>query len=208
MGCLLAGRSTLAAAAIGQVLRCPTCPEPRGNGLGKGGSYPDAYRLLNPGSEWRLHRHWFGTTAFGGLLGVDARAAQDDTLYRALDLLLDHKEALFGHLREQVAQRGRSKPVTMQPPLAARIQQPVERQDTNHLFPIRSLAARGKSGTEELVQLQLLPELIAQPAGTPLARMLQAAASLKRTCGLAPPPGGGVRSAGNNASCRASPSRS
>jgi len=21
------------------------------------------YRLLNPGSEWRLHRHWFATTA-------------------------------------------------------------------------------------------------------------------------------------------------
>ena len=59
------------------------------------------YRLLSPGSEWRLHRHWFGTTALGDLLGVDARAAQDDTLYRALDLLLEHKEALFGHLRER-----------------------------------------------------------------------------------------------------------
>jgi hypothetical protein len=56
------------------------------------------YRLLSPGSEWRLHRHWFGTTALADLLGVDARAAQDDTLYRALDLLLAHKEALFGHL--------------------------------------------------------------------------------------------------------------
>jgi hypothetical protein len=59
------------------------------------------YRLLSPGSEWRLHRHWFGTTALGDLLGVDARAAQDDTLYRALDLLLAHKEALFGHLHER-----------------------------------------------------------------------------------------------------------
>jgi len=56
------------------------------------------YRLLSPGSEWRLHRHWFGTTALGDLLGVDARAVQDDTLYRALDLLLAQKEALFGHL--------------------------------------------------------------------------------------------------------------
>ncbi len=56
------------------------------------------YRLLSPGSEWRLHRHWFGTTALADLLGVDARAVQDDTLYRALDLLLAQKEALFGHL--------------------------------------------------------------------------------------------------------------
>ena len=30
---------------------------------------------------------------------MDARAAQDDTLYRCLDLVLAHKEALFGHLR-------------------------------------------------------------------------------------------------------------
>jgi len=59
------------------------------------------YRLLNPGSEWRLHRHRLATTALADLLDVDARAAQDDTLYRALDLLLDHKETLFGHLRER-----------------------------------------------------------------------------------------------------------
>jgi hypothetical protein len=38
------------------------------------------YRLLSPGSEWRLHRHWFGTTALSDLLGVDERAVQDDTL--------------------------------------------------------------------------------------------------------------------------------
>jgi hypothetical protein len=59
------------------------------------------YRLLAPGSEWRLHRHWFSTTALPDLLGVDARAAQDDTLYRCHDLLLPHKEELFAHLRER-----------------------------------------------------------------------------------------------------------
>ena len=57
------------------------------------------YRLLSPGSEWRLHRHWFGTTACAELLGVDERLAQDDTLYRGLDGLLEHKDALFAHLR-------------------------------------------------------------------------------------------------------------
>jgi hypothetical protein len=57
------------------------------------------YRLLSPGSEWRLHRHWFGTTALADLLGVDERQAQDDTLYRGLDGLLEHKDALFAHLR-------------------------------------------------------------------------------------------------------------
>ena len=57
------------------------------------------YRLLSPGSEWRLHRHWFGTTALADLLDADPRLAQDDTLYRGLDGLLEHKDALFTHLR-------------------------------------------------------------------------------------------------------------
>jgi transposase len=59
------------------------------------------YRLLSPGSEWRLHRQWFGTTALADLLGADERAAQPATLYRCLDLLLEHKEALFTHLRQR-----------------------------------------------------------------------------------------------------------
>lgn len=59
------------------------------------------YRLLSPGSEWRLHRHWFGTTALADLLGGDERLVQDDTLYRGLDGLLDHKDALFAHLRQR-----------------------------------------------------------------------------------------------------------
>jgi hypothetical protein len=59
------------------------------------------YRLLAPGSEWRLHRHWFATTALGDLLGVNERAAQDDTLYRCHDLILPLKEELFGHLAKR-----------------------------------------------------------------------------------------------------------
>lgn len=59
------------------------------------------YRLLAPGSEWRLHRHWFATTACADLLGADERLAQDDTLYRGLDGLLAHKDELFAHLRRR-----------------------------------------------------------------------------------------------------------
>ncbi len=57
------------------------------------------YRLISPGSEWRLHRHWFATTALPDLLAADERVAQPATLYRCHDLLLAHKEALFAHLR-------------------------------------------------------------------------------------------------------------
>jgi hypothetical protein len=40
------------------------------------------YRLIDPGSEWRLHRHWYEHSAMGDLLGEDFRLAADDTLYR------------------------------------------------------------------------------------------------------------------------------
>jgi hypothetical protein len=53
------------------------------------------YRLLDPGSEWRLHRAWFERAAIGDLLGEDFFIAAKDTLYRCLDRLLDHKRALF-----------------------------------------------------------------------------------------------------------------
>jgi hypothetical protein len=56
------------------------------------------YRLLSPGSEWRLHRHWFERSALGDLLGADAALAEIHTLYGCHDRLLEHKEALFDHL--------------------------------------------------------------------------------------------------------------
>jgi len=57
-----------------------------------------AYRLIDPGSEWRLHRQWYEHSAMGDLLGADVRVAEKDTLYRCLDRLLEHKRALFEHL--------------------------------------------------------------------------------------------------------------
>ena len=57
-----------------------------------------AYRLLSPGSEWRLYRHWFERSALGDLLGVDSALADIHTLYACHDRLLEHKEALFDHL--------------------------------------------------------------------------------------------------------------
>ncbi len=56
------------------------------------------YRLIAPGSEWRLHREWFGNSAMADLLGGDFRLAEPHKLYACHDLLLEHKEALFSHL--------------------------------------------------------------------------------------------------------------
>lgn len=58
-------------------------------------------RLVAPGSEWRIHRQWFLETALDELLGVDFAAVAKDRLYRCLDRLLEHKEALHQHLVEQ-----------------------------------------------------------------------------------------------------------
>ena len=59
------------------------------------------YRLIDPGSEWRLHRYWFDHSAMADLLDGDFRLAQKDTLYRCHDKLLPHKEALFVHLKNK-----------------------------------------------------------------------------------------------------------
>ena len=56
------------------------------------------YRLLDPGSEWRLHRQWFQATAMADLLGADFALVESHKLYDCLDLLLTHKRALFEHL--------------------------------------------------------------------------------------------------------------
>jgi hypothetical protein len=57
-----------------------------------------AYRLIAPGSEWKLHRDWFGNSAMADLLGADFGLAEAHKLYSCHDRLLAHKNALFSHL--------------------------------------------------------------------------------------------------------------
>lgn len=56
------------------------------------------YRLIDPGSEWRLYRQWFEQSALGDLLGQDLRVVEIHKLYECLDKILEHKAALFDHL--------------------------------------------------------------------------------------------------------------
>ena len=60
-----------------------------------------AYRLLSPGSEWRLHREWYGKSALADLLGEDFSLAESHKLYVCHDLLLAHKQAVFDYLTER-----------------------------------------------------------------------------------------------------------
>ncbi|MFM9031721.1 MAG: IS1634 family transposase, partial [Opitutaceae bacterium] len=55
-------------------------------------------------SELGVAEHWYGTTALDELLGIDDRAVNDARLYRALDRLAEHKEALCSHLMERYRQ--------------------------------------------------------------------------------------------------------
>jgi transposase len=60
-------------------------------------------RLLEPGSEFRVHRQWFVDSAMDELLGEDFAVAEKDRLYRCLDRLLEHKQELFVWLKKKWA---------------------------------------------------------------------------------------------------------
>ena len=60
-----------------------------------------SYRLIAPGSEWKLHRDWFGKSAMADVLGGDFALAEAHKLYACHDRLLEHKDALFAHLVER-----------------------------------------------------------------------------------------------------------
>ena len=60
-------------------------------------------RLLDPGSEFRVHRQWYMSTAMDSLLGTDFAVAEKNRLYRCLDRVLEHKQELFQWLRQKWA---------------------------------------------------------------------------------------------------------
>jgi transposase len=60
-----------------------------------------AYRLIDPGSEWRLHRQWYEHSAMGDLLAEDFALVAKDNLYRCLDKLAAHRDDVFEFLSER-----------------------------------------------------------------------------------------------------------
>ncbi len=59
-------------------------------------------RLCNPSSELHIAEHYYGKTAIPELLGIPSDKVYDERLYRALDKLLPHKEALEKHLKNRL----------------------------------------------------------------------------------------------------------
>jgi transposase len=61
------------------------------------------HRLLDPGSEFRLHRQWYVDSAMDELLESSFSVAEKDRLYRCLDRVLEHKQELFVYLKQRWA---------------------------------------------------------------------------------------------------------
>jgi len=61
-------------------------------------------RLLEPASELYTAEQWYPKTALPDLLGVPEPQVNDNRLYRTLDALLPHKEALEVHLKNRLGE--------------------------------------------------------------------------------------------------------
>lgn len=58
-------------------------------------------RLVEPRSEWYVHRHWYRQTALSDLLGLEKDVVPKNALYHCHDRLLEHKTDLFVHLQKR-----------------------------------------------------------------------------------------------------------
>jgi transposase len=61
-------------------------------------------RLCEPSSELHIAEDWYRTTALEDLLGIAVERIEDHRLYRTLDRLLPHKEAIERHLRQRLGE--------------------------------------------------------------------------------------------------------
>ena len=61
-------------------------------------------RLCEPSSELHVAERWYRTTGLEDLLGVAAESIYDERLYRALDRLLPHKQAIELHLVKRLGE--------------------------------------------------------------------------------------------------------
>ncbi len=61
-------------------------------------------RLCDPSSELHIAEDWYRQTALEDLLGVGVEKVNQSRLYRALDKILPHKEALCLHLKQRLGE--------------------------------------------------------------------------------------------------------
>jgi transposase len=127
-----------------------------------------AYRLIDPGSEWRLHRQWFDASAMADLLDSDYALAEKNTLYRCLDRLVEHKDELFEFLKRRWGELfGAKFDVLLYDLTSTYFESDVERSEAD-------LRQYGYSRDKRGDCRQLVIALIVTPEGLPLSYELLA----------------------------------
>jgi len=61
-------------------------------------------RLCEPSSELHVAERWYRSTALEDLLGISSEQIYDERLYRALDRVLEHKEAIEQHMVKRLGE--------------------------------------------------------------------------------------------------------
>jgi len=118
-------------------------------------------RLLDPGSEYHVHRQWFVDSAMDELLETDFAVAEKDRLYRCLDRLLEHKGELFVWLKQKWADLfGAEFDVLLYDLTSTYFEGEMEKNPK---------AKRGYSRDKRPDCLQLVIALVVTPDGLPLA---------------------------------------
>ena len=133
------------------------------------------YRLIAPGSEWRLHRDWYDKSAMADLLGAGFELAEIHKLYECLDLLLEHKRALFDHLTQRWKDLFNAKYEVLLYDLTSTY------FESDPPFPEKDKRKFGYSRDKRFDCVQVVIALIVTPEGFPLAYEVMAGNTLDKT---------------------------
>jgi len=133
------------------------------------------YRLLDPGSEWRLHRHWFEHSAMADLLGSDFTVADIHKLYECHERLLEHKTELFTHLTQRWKDLFNAKFEVLLYDLTSTY------FESDPFFPEGDKRRHGYSRDKRSDCVQVIVALIVTPEGFPLAYEVMAGNTSDKT---------------------------
>jgi hypothetical protein len=133
------------------------------------------YQLIEPGSEWKLHRYWYENSAMGDLLGAGFELAEIHKLYECLDRLMVHKRALFDHLTQRWKDLFNTKFDVLLYDLTSTY------FESDPPFPEGDKRKHGYSRDKRFDCVQVVIALIVTPEGFPLAYEVLAGNTADRT---------------------------
>jgi hypothetical protein len=133
------------------------------------------YQLIEPGSEWKLHRYWYEKSAMGDLLGAGFELAEIHKLYQCLDRLMVHKKALFDHLTQRWKDLFNTKFDVLLYDLTSTY------FESDPPFPEGDKRKHGYSRDKRFDCVQVVIALIVTPEGFPLAYEVLAGNTADRT---------------------------